>query len=418
MRRFTVDLSVSNFQRMSLPALTRYFRGAAIPTRHLKPLDYALTCTGVAAAVPVMGRYLEPLGTLVAAGAWVRRNAPGSAAWLNGAAGQVSGRRRIPPKAGELQALTDVALTGLVAPDLPPASWPAPARRAPFLRARGLRSRYLYRSSVRYGEAPQQVLDVWRRRDLDGPAPVLVFVPGGGWLHGGRQLQGYSLMAHMAEQGWVCVSVQYRVAPRHRWPRHIRDVRAAVAWTRAHIHDFGGDPRFVAVAGCSAGGHLAALTGLAPHHADFNVGLASGADPSVDAVVSLYGRYDWTDRSTRDRDEFVGFLESVVVRKSMERHREVFENASPITRITADAPPFLVIHGDSDRVIPVQEARAFVTQLRAVSTSAVHYLEIPAVGHGFDLTDRWSTQAAIEATSQFLESVRRNHDARLNLRVV
>jgi acetyl esterase/lipase len=403
---------------MSSSAFMGNFRGAAILTRHLKPLDCALTCTGVAAAAPVIGRYLEPLGILVAVGAWVRRNAPGSAAWLNGAAGQVSGRRRIPPKAGELQALTDVALTGLVEPGLPVASWPAPDRRAPFLRARGLRSRYLYRSSVRYGEAPQQVLDVWRRRELDGPAPVLVFVPGGGWLHGGRQLQGYSLMAHLAEQGWVCVSVQYRVAPRHRWPRHIRDVRAAVAWTRAHIHDVGGDPSFVAVAGCSAGGHLAALTGLARYDADFNVGLASGADPSVDAVVSLYGRYDWTDRSTRDRDEFVGFLESVVVRKSMQRHREVFENASPITRVHAGAPPFLVIHGESDGVIPVQEAREFVTQLQAVSTSAVHYLEIPAVGHGFDLTDRWSTQAAIEATSEFLEAVRRNHNARLSLQVV
>ena len=413
-----MDVSVSTFLRMSLSALTRHFRGAPIPTRRLKPLDCALTCTGVAAAAPVIGRYLEPLGTLVAAGAWVRRNAPGSAAWLNGAAGQISGRTRIPPQAGELQALTDVALTGLVAPGLPVAAWPTPDRHAPFLRARGLRSRYLFRRSVRYGDAPQQVLDVWRRRDLDGPAPVLVFVPGGGWLHGGRQLQGYSLMSHMAEQGWVCVSVQYRVAPRHRWPRHIRDVRAAVAWTRAHIDEFGGDPRFVAVAGCSAGGHLAALTSLAPDDADFNVGLAPGADPSVDAVVSLYGRYDWTDRSTRERDEFVGFLESVVVRKSMERHRDVFDNASPIARIHADAPPFLVIHGDSDRVIPVQEAREFVTELKSVSTSAVHYLEIPAVGHGFDLTDRWSTQAAIEATSTFLETVRRNHNARLNLQVV
>ena len=418
MRCFTVDVSVNTFLGMPWPLVTRYFRGAPIPTRRLRPLDCALTCAGVAAAVPGIGRYLEPLGTLVAAGAWVKRNAPGSAGWLNGAAGQISGRTRIPPKTGELQALTDVALTGLVAPRLPVASWPAPDRRAPFLRARGLRSRYLYRSSVRYGDAPQQVLDVWRRRNLDGPAPVLVFVPGGGWLHGGRQLQGYSLMSHMAEQGWVCVSVQYRVAPRHRWPRHIRDVRAAVAWTRAHIDDFGGDPRFVAVAGCSAGGHLAALTGLAPHDADFNVELAPGADPSVDAVVSLYGRYDWTDRSTRDRDEFVGFLESVVVRKSMERHRDVFDNASPITRIHADAPPCLVIHGDSDRVIPVREAREFVNQLQAVSTSAAHYLEIPGVGHGFDLTDRWGTQAAIETTSTFLTAVRRLHNAGLNLQVV
>ena len=119
--------------------------------------------------------------------------------------------------------------------------------------------------------------------------------------------QGHSLMAHLAEQGWVCVSVQYRVAPRHQWPRHIQDVRAAVAWTRTHIHEVGGDPKFIATAGCSAGGHLAALTGLAPHDADFNAELTPDADSSVDAVVSLYGRYDWTDRTTRDSDEFVDF---------------------------------------------------------------------------------------------------------------
>ena len=163
MRCFTVDVSVSIFQRMSFSAFMRYFRGAAILTRHLKPLDYALTCAGVAAAAPVIGRYLEPLGTLVAVGAWVRRNAPGSAAWLNGAAGQVSGRRRIPPKAGAAGPYRCRA-DRFGRPCLPVASWPAPARRAPFLRARGLRSRYLYRSSVRYGQAPQQVLDVWRRR--------------------------------------------------------------------------------------------------------------------------------------------------------------------------------------------------------------------------------------------------------------
>jgi dipeptidyl aminopeptidase/acylaminoacyl peptidase len=160
------------------------------------------------------------------------------------------------------------------------------------------------------------------------------------------------------------------------------------------------------------------LTGLAPHDADFNAELTPDADSSVDAVVSLYGRYDWTDRTTRDSDEFVGFLERVVVRKTMERHSEVFENASPITRTHPDAPPFLVIHGDSDHVIPVQEARAFVTQLRAVSTSAVRYLEIPAVGHGFDLTDRWGAQAAIEAASQFLEAARRDHQTRLDVQVV
>lgn len=406
---------------MTLSALARHVcsTSAAIFTRRrITAVDVALACTDAAAALPVFGSRLEPLGTAVVAGAWVRRNATGTAGWLTGAATQIRGRGRILPEDGSLQSLSGLALAGLVAPDHPVTSWPAPDRYAPFLRARGLRSRYLYRSSVRYGDAPQQVLDVWRLGELPRPAPVLVFVPGGGWLHGGRQLQGYSLMAHLARRGWVCVSVQYRVAPRHRWPQHVRDVRAAVAWTRTNIGDLGGDPRFLALAGCSAGGHLAALTGLAPHDPNFNVALPPGADPSVDAVVSLYGRYDWTDRSTRDRDEFVRFLERFVVRKSMERHPEVFIDASPIKRVHADAPPFLVVHGDDDHVIPVDEARAFVDQLKRVSTSAVHYLEIPHAGHGFDLTDRRSTQAAIESTSQFLDSIRRQHHDRLRPQVV
>ncbi len=91
------------------------------------------------------------------------------------------------------------------------------------------------------------------------PAPVLLFVPGGAWVHGSRILQGYALLSHLAEQGWVCLSIDYRVAPHHRWPRHITDVKAAIAWARANVDKFGGDRNFVAVAGCSAGGHLAAL---------------------------------------------------------------------------------------------------------------------------------------------------------------
>ncbi len=182
-----------------------------------------------------------------------------------------------------------------------------------------------------------------------------------------------------------------------------------MAWARAHVDDFGGDPRFVAVAGCSAGAHLAALAGLTPNDGDFNAELAAHADTSVDAVVGLYGRYDWIDRSTPERDEFVRFIENIVVRKSMHRHREIFENASPITRVHPGAPPFLVIHGDADWIIPVGEARGFVDALRSVSRSAVGYLQIPGAGHGFDLTDRFSTQAAVQATSQFLETVHRNH---------
>ena len=89
----------------------------------------------------------------------------------------------------------------------------------------------------------------------------MIFVPGGAWIHGGRQLQGYALMSHLAQQGWVCLSVNYRVSPHNRWPQHITDVKTAIAWARANVDRFGGDRNFVAIAGCSAGGHLSALAG-------------------------------------------------------------------------------------------------------------------------------------------------------------
>ena len=243
---------------------------------------------------------------------------------------------------------------------------------APFLKAAGQR-RYVYRSSVRYGDHPSQLLDVWRTKDESTrcrqPAPVLIFVPGGAWVFGSRALQGHALMAHLARRGWVCLSVQYRTSPRHRWPRQMTDVKAAIAWARANVDQFGGDRDFVAIAGCSAGGHLATLAGLTANDPQWQAELPADVDTSVDAVVSVYGLYDWHDRSTPERDRFMEFLERVVVKRSQARHPEVFRAASPMERVHSFAPPFLAVHGSKDGLIPVGEVRAFVDRLRSVSGS-------------------------------------------------
>ncbi len=259
---------------------------------------------------------------------------------------------------------------------------------------------------------PAQVLDVWRSSELpDGPAPVLIYVPGGAWVHGSRLLQGYALLSHLAEQGWVCLSIDYRVAPHNRWPSHIVDVKTAIAWAHANVDKFGGDRNFVAVAGASAGGHLAALAGLtgsAVSDPEFADQLPAGGDTSVDAVVGIYGRYDWEDRSTPERVAFVDFLERVVVGRSMRRHRDLYRQASPIARVHPDAPPFLVVHGSADTVIPVQQARSFADRLRAVSRSKVGYLELPGAGHGFDMTDGARTGATSTAIGLFLNQIHRD----------
>ena len=374
-----------------------------------RPSDHLLALSTFSASLPVIGRHLEPLGGLTAMGVWGTRHAPEFlSAFARGALtpGAAETRRRQREQTNELAA---AALRGVVAPDLLNVQWPAPERMAPTLRGLADRRRYLHRAAVRYGDVPGQVLDVWRHPEQSGSAPVLLFVPGGAWVHGSRILQGYALMSHLVEQGWVCLSIDYRVSPHHRWPRHIHDVKAAVAWARANVDRFGGDRDFVAVAGCSAGGHLASLVGLTHDDPDFHHDLPADADTSVDAVVGIYGRYCWEDRSTPERDRFIDFLERVVVKKRLSRHPDVFRKASPIARVRPDAPPFLVVHGTGDTVIPVAQARAFVDRLRAVSRSAVAYLELPGAQHGFDMLDGARTRSVSTAIGLFLSEIHRSH---------
>lgn len=373
------------------------------------PSDYLLAASVGAASLPVIGKRLEPLGGLTAMSIWGIRHMPD---FLSAAA-----KSLVTPNDGELRkrerdsanAVAQAALRGAVNADALDEEWPAPDGTPPVWRAFEHR-RNVYRSSVRYGDSPAQVLDVWRPKELPAqPAPVLLFVPGGAWVHGSRILQGYALMSHLAEMGWVCLSIDYRVAPNHRWPQHLTDVKTAIAWARANVDRFGGDRNFLAIAGCSAGGHLAALAGLTPNDPEMQDDLPAGADTSVDAVVGIYGRYCWEDRSTVERDRFVDFLERVVVNRTIADDPELFRKASPLAQVNADAPPFLVVHGAGDSVIPVKQARDFVEALRRTSRALVGYVELPGVGHGFDMTDGPRTGAMARAIGLFLEQVRRNH---------
>jgi acetyl esterase/lipase len=250
-----------------------------------------------------------------------------------------------------------------------------------------VRRRYVEKAgTVQYGPHPRvNFADIWRRRDLprDGKAPVLLQVPGGAWAIGMRRPQAYPLLSHLAQRGWVCVSIDYRVSPKHAWPDHIVDVKRALAWIKENIADYGGNPDFVAITGGSAGGHLCALAALTPDDPQYQPGFED-ADTSVVGAVPIYGRYDWVGTKGHGRREFIAFLQKFVVKKPIAEHKQIYVDASPIMRLRPDAPPFFILHGADDSIIPVPEGREFAEALRKTSTSVVAYSEIPHAQHAFD----------------------------------
>lgn len=278
-------------------------------------------------------------------------------------------------------------------------AWPFGRRHPAVTRVRNLQ----YSPYGRRGR-----LDVYHHRDRPTGAPVLLQVHGGAWVVGSKDQQGVPLMLHLASQGWVCVAINYRLSPRATFPDHIIDVKRAIAWIRSHIVEFGGDPGFVAITGGSAGGHLAALAALTPGAREWQPGFEE-EDTSVAACVPFYGVYDFTNHEGTGRADMERFLARVVMKSSLGEDRRGWEAASPLFRVNADAPPFFVVHGRNDSLVPVRQARAFVDRLRAVSRNPVVYAELPGAQHAFDVFASIRTRHVVGGIQWFLEYVRATH---------
>jgi acetyl esterase/lipase len=266
---------------------------------------------------------------------------------------------------------------------------------------------YAHDADISYGEyGSRNQLDIWRRPDLDrgGRAPVLLQVPGGAWMIGGKRQQAYPLMSHLAELGWVCVAINYRLSPRSTWPDHIVDVKRALAWTREHIAEYGGDPNWIAITGGSAGGHLSSLAALTANDPQFQPGFEE-ADTSVQAAVPFYGIYDFTVTEESVHPLMIPMLAKHVFKLRRNETEAAFRAASPMTYLSADAPPFFVLHGGNDSLVPVPQARVFTERLREVSRQPVAYAEIPFAQHAFDIFGSPRAAHAAVAVEQFLAEI-------------
>lgn len=254
----------------------------------------------------------------------------------------------------------------------------------------------------RYGRRNR--LDVYRHVDEPDGCPVLLQVHGGAWVIGNKDQQGWPLMSHLAANGWVCVAINYRLGPRSSWPDMVVDVKQAITWVKDHVGEYGGNPDFVVITGGSAGGHLCSLAALTANDPAFQPGFEE-RDTTVQACVPFYGVYDFTNRDQVGRGDMRQFLERMVMKTKLASAEDQWRAASPVWRVHAEAPPFFVVHGKNDTLVPVTQARLFVQLLRDVSRQTVAYAELPGAQHAFEVFTSVRTGHVINAVERFVASV-------------
>lgn len=229
-------------------------------------------------------------------------------------------------------------------------------------------------------------LDLYLPERPDGPVPLVVYIHGGSWEGGTRTLGGEvatsglpeSLTAQrLVREGYAVATVDYRLSGVEPFPAPIEDVTEAVRWLRANAGKWGLDPDRIALWGASAGGHIAALTGVQLAGDD-------GELKGIRAVVNWFGPSDMSTEA--EQDPRISSYARGVVRRFLgctpSQCPAAAEKASPLRNLSGDEPPFLIQHGTADELVPVSQSLDFAAELRARGTTVeMHPYE--GVGHGF-----------------------------------
>lgn len=209
-------------------------------------------------------------------------------------------------------------------------------------------------------------LDIYQPRDAKGPVPVILAFHGGSWIANSRD-ELSPLAETLCGEGYAVVSADYRLAPRFTFPAQYDDAHAAARWVAAHAAQHGWDMERFVLLGLSAGGQIAALLAT-DRPADV---------PKPRCVVTLSSPMDFTGASPSLKAELVVKL---YLGATQQEKPELYKQASPITHITADTPPFLLVHGTQDDTVPMTQSTRMQQALTAAKVP-VEFHPVPNAGH-------------------------------------
>jgi acetyl esterase/lipase len=231
-----------------------------------------------------------------------------------------------------------------------------------------------------------QFLDLYLPKEIHGKLPVVVAIHGGGWTGGDKR---HVPVIPLASQGYAVASINYRFSQVAIFPAQIEDCKAAIRWVRAHADEFHMDADHIGVWGDSAGGHLVALLGTSAGVKELegnggNPGFSSG----VQAVCDFYGPTDFltiNGQASNDAKVMPDDPKSAVSKLLGGPAPEKKENAkaaSPVTYVSKDAAPFLIMHGDKDPLVPLAQSEELRDDLQKVGVEVELYV-VKDAGHGF-----------------------------------
>jgi acetyl esterase/lipase len=226
-------------------------------------------------------------------------------------------------------------------------------------------------------------LDIYIPKNINKPAPLLVFIHGGGW-RGGQRSDYLVYLVAFAEKGYVTATVSYRLLKDGPYPACAEDITDAVRWFYNNGEKYGYDPDRIALIGGSAGAHLATLAAYGWKNTGINSDSTCATENihRIKAVVDIYGPVDLTTEYARTHPLITSFLNI-----SYEEAPELYKEASPVHYLDKNDPPTMILHGTSDELVPISQSDNLKAKLDSLGVPCLYY-RLPLWPHTMDIVQR------------------------------
>ena len=220
--------------------------------------------------------------------------------------------------------------------------------------------------------------------------PLLVWIHGGGWCAGEKRV--YNDFERFTHRGLAVLSIDYRLSQEAPFPAQLMDCKSAIRWARANADTYGYNADTIIVGGSSAGGHLAALMGVPNEIEKYDCGEHLQFSSRIQGVVDEYGPVSLL---IEELPNLAHELEALLQNDPQKAH-----DASPLQLVTGAEPPFLIMHGSEDALVPLDQSDRLYQALVSAGVD-VRFFAVPGAIHGFDTVDAYNALTDFIMTNAF-----------------